>query len=338
MLTSINLDARERVLEMLKEAKAGTESSIVSSGNSYAANQISSRYTLSAHVAELIGGLSQLEAIKQSLQDVESDWPSFHARLERMRSAILGADGTVVNLSADAASMKVATELVPEFIRSMPDTKEVGALKWQLPSRDARNNYQGLVVGSAKVNFVAKGCPIFEPGEKIPGSASVITRYLRTAYLWDLVRVQGGAYGCSLGFSRFDGMAIFSSYRDPNVVDTLAAYDGTAAFLRANPISEEELTKAIIGAIGDLDSPQSVDSKGYSSMLRWIMGVPEERRQQLRNEVIDTTAADFLVFADRLETAASKGSVAVVGSGRSLGDANAALSAENKLQMREVLE
>ena len=56
-----------------------------------------------------------------------------------------------------------------------------------------------------QVNYVAKAAPIYEAGEAVPGSTSVITRYLRTAYLWDAVRVQGGAYGCSLGFSRFSG-------------------------------------------------------------------------------------------------------------------------------------
>jgi hypothetical protein len=83
------------------------------------------------------------------------------------------------------------------------------------------------------------------------------------------VRVQGGAYGCSLGFGRTSGLALYSSYRDPNIVDTLAAYDRTAAFLREKPIGPAELSKAIIGAIGDLDSPSSVDSKGYTSMLRY---------------------------------------------------------------------
>jgi len=30
-------------------------------------------------------------------------------------------------------------------------------------------------------------------------------------------------------------------------------------------------------------------------MLRWIMGVPEERRQELRNEVIDTSAGHGII-------------------------------------------
>ena len=103
-------------------------------------------------------------------------------------------------------------------------------------------SYDGLQVPS-QVNYVAKALPIFSPGEAVPGCASVITKYLRTAYLWDAVRVQGGAYGCSLGFSRFSGVASFSSYRDPNVATTLDCYDQTGAFLRANPLGPAELSQ-----------------------------------------------------------------------------------------------
>lgn len=39
------------------------------------------------------------------------------------------------------------------------------------------------------------GGQLLQPGEKIPGSFKVITRYLSNGYLWDNVRVVGGAYG-----------------------------------------------------------------------------------------------------------------------------------------------
>ena len=77
--------------------------------------------------------------------------------------------------------------------------------------------------------------------------------------------MQGGAYGCSLGFSQISGIATYSSYRDPNVASTLAAYDATGDYLREHPLSAADLSKAIIGAVGALDTPQSVNGKGSSS-------------------------------------------------------------------------
>ena len=133
------------------------------------------------------------------------------------------------------------------------------------------------------------------------------------------------------------GEASFSSYRDPNVASTLTNYDGTGAFLRANPLGPAELSKAIIGAVGELDSPQAVDGRGYTQMIRHLLGVTEEDRQRWREQVLSITAADFVDFADRIDAVAQGGSVAAVASERAIADANEALPEGKRLQAKPVL-
>ena len=78
-----------------------------------------------------------------------------------------------------------------------------------------------------QVNYVGKAANLYEDaGYKLHGSAYVINKYLGTTWLWDRVRVSGGAYG---GFSDFDshsGMFTYLSYRDPNLLKTVDNYDG----------------------------------------------------------------------------------------------------------------
>ena len=195
--------------------------------------------------------------------------------------------------------------------------------------------HSGHVTGTFGTRHLAKAAPIYEPGERVAGAMSVVSRYLRTAYLWDAVRVQGGAYGCNLGFSRFTGLATFSSYRDPNVASTLTNYDGTAAFLRANPLGPAELSRAIIGAVGELDAPQSVDGRGYTAMVRHLLGITEGERQQWRDEVLGTTPADFLEFGERIEQVVKSGSVAAVASERAIAEANEALPEGKVKQLKQ---
>lgn len=45
---------------------------------------------------------------------------------------------------------------------------------------------------------------------------------------------------------------------------TLDVYDATGDFLRDLEMDNDTLTKAIIGTIGDVDSYQLPDAKGYS--------------------------------------------------------------------------
>ena len=344
MLTATNLDNRGRVIEMLKQGISRMEAAVVSSGNSYANGALAAKFTLDGHVDELLGGLPQLGTMREALQQAEEDWPTLLGRLQRMRTVLLSADGAVVDLSADGSSLAAVSALVEPLLAQLPPSSSSAAAGapagWQWAGGAEGGllvpSYEGLQVPT-QVNYVAKAAPIYQPGEAVPGSTSVITRYLRTAYLWDAVRVQGGAYGCSLGFSRFDGVASFSSYRDPNVKATLDNYDGTGAFLRSNPLGPAELSKAIIGAVGDLDAPQSVDAKGYTSMVRHMLGVTEEDRQVWRDQVLSTTAADFVNFAERIDTVAQQGSVAAVASERAIAEANEALPEGKRLVPKAAL-
>ena len=62
------------------------------------------------------------------------------------------------------------------------------------------------------------------------------------------------------------------------------------------------MTKSIIGAIGDMDAYQLPDAKGYTSMVRYLLGKSDESRQQTRDEMLATSVDDLRTFADVLAT------------------------------------
>jgi hypothetical protein len=164
---------------------------------------------------------------------------------------------------------------------------------------------------------------------------NVITNYLRSTWLWEKVRVQGGAYGGFCSFDRLAGIFTFLSYRDPNLLGTIENYDQTAQFLRNFELSDSELTKSMIGAIGELDAYQLPDAKGYTAMLRYLLGISDNDRQQFRDELLSTSVADFRQLAGILEELNKQASVVVLGSPENITKANQ----ENQLftQTRKVL-
>ncbi len=186
---------------------------------------------------------------------------------------------------------------------------------------DAITGNEGLTI-PAQVNYVGKGGSLYALGYEPHGSVHVIGNYLGTTWLWDKVRVQGGAYG---GFSVFDqnsGVFTYLSYRDPNLLSTLENYDNTVRFLHDLKLDEAELTKSIIGTIGGMDAYLLPDAKGYQSMLRHLTHYTDEARQQVRDEVLETTARDFHQFAQVLSRLAEKGEVVVLGSAEAIQKAN----------------
>jgi Zn-dependent M16 (insulinase) family peptidase len=149
------------------------------------------------------------------------------------------------------------------------------------------------------------------------------------------VRVQGGAYGVFCSFSHLSGVLSFLSYRDPNLLDTLEIYDRTGRFLRDLDLHKDELTKSIIGTIGQMDAYQLPDAKGYSSMVRYLIGETDEKRQRRRDQILSTTTTDFKAFAEMLEAVKQAGRVVVLGSQDAIDAANA--ERESWLKVQKVL-
>jgi presequence protease len=156
----------------------------------------------------------------------------------------------------------------------------------------------------------------------------VIVGYLRMAHLWEKIRVQGGAYGAFSVIRRCDRCVHLPLLPRPERASTIENYDKAAAFLKgldASRLSDNELTKAIISAIGELDAYQLPDAKGYTSMMRYLTGRTDEMRQKIREEVLSTNGEDFIAFGEVLEKAANSEAVAVMGSQSALEGANLGL-------------
>jgi len=62
-------------------------------------------------------------------------------------------------------------------------------------------------------------------GYNLTGSIFVASRYLSTTYLWDKIRVQGGAYGAGASFDLTSGIWMYCSWRDPTLLATVDAFD-----------------------------------------------------------------------------------------------------------------
>jgi hypothetical protein len=264
-----------------------------------------------------MSGLENLFYMRRLQQTIENDWPSVLANLEAIRDHLLSRENMLVNVTADAADWGQFQPQLGQFLAELPQ-KPISYPEWTpvpLPPNE------GLTI-PAQVNYVGKGANIYDLGYTAHGSISVITNYLRTTWLWEKVRVQGGAYGGFCVFRKQSGVFSFLSYRDPNLRDTLANYDGTAAFLRNVYVNEDELTKSIIGAIGALDAYQLPDAKGYTSMQRYLLGISDEERQKYRDQVLATSEQEFKMFAEVLQKINDDGLVVVLGSAEAIKAAN----------------
>ncbi|MFN2137352.1 MAG: insulinase family protein, partial [Candidatus Promineifilaceae bacterium] len=317
VLLNAKLDNQERFRQIVRRAKAGKESGLIPAGHAVVNSRLRSHFTTSDWESEQMGGLAQLFFLRDLEKALEEDWPSVLQQLEDTRQALINRNAMVINVTLDEENWQLLEPQLIPFIEALPAAEVI--IQPRKPESLPRN--EGLTI-PAQVNYVGKGANLYELGYEFDGSISVISNFLRTTYLWEKIRIQGGAYGAFASFSRESGVFSYLSYRDPNFAGTLRSYDGTAEFLRNVDLSQDELTKSIIGVIGSIDAYQLPDAKGFTSMVRYLIGRTDDERQQYREQVLDTTVDDFRALADVLERVNTEGDVVVMGSPDTIHGAN----------------
>lgn len=329
MLLTVRLDDRERFRQIALKTKARWEASLIPSGHAYVRSRLQAGLTTAGWADEQLDGIEGLFFVRKLVEQVEQDWPSVLEKLEAVRRALLGRQNLVVNVTLDADNWTTVQPQLLAFVQELPEATQTGA-EWRAP---LANDDEGLAI-PAQVNYVGKGGSLYALGYTYHGSIHVINNFIRTEWLWNKVRAEGGAYGAFVSFGKQSGVYSFLSYRDPNLERTLAIYDQTAEMLRTVELNEDELTKNIIGAIGDVDAYQLPDAKGFTSMARWLIGETDEMRQQMREEILATTVADFRRLGEALAELNRRARVVVMGSPDALNNLN---SDGRRLRMTKVM-
>lgn len=308
ILLTPRFDNRERFRQMVHEEKARQEQGLIPSGHLVVNQRLRAHFSEADWAAEQIQGLSCLFFTRKLARMVDEDWGSVLRVLEEIRRLLVNRRAMILNVTVDGPGWAQWKGAVSDLLGAFP-VAPCNPVPWQV---DNPPENEGLTIPS-QVNYVGKGFQCKDKERCAGGSTLVVTGYLRNSWLWDRVRVQGGAYGAFCILDRHSGSLTFTSYRDPNLKETLRCFDEAATFLREVRLSDSELAKAIIGTIGNLDAHLLPDARGLTSLVRQLRGDTEEDLQRMRDEVLATKQEDFHSFADLLDDLKEQGIVKVLG-------------------------
>ncbi len=331
VLLTVRLDNRERLRQIVLEEKASQEAAVAPAGHRIINMRLRSYFNEADWASEQMDGLEYLFFLRRLLDEIDNDWPAVQAKLEQVRQTLVNRSAMICNVTVDETTWRQFAPRLEAFLETLP----AGPLTLVPWSPDYNPGFEGLTIPS-QVNYVGKGANLYSLDFEPHGSVQVISKFLGTSWLWEQVRVRGTAYGCFCRFDRRTGILTYFSYRDPNLYDTLQVYDKTGQFLRDVRLDDEAVMRSIIGTIGDLDVYQLPDARGYTSMVRYLLGETAEQRQQWRNEILGTSAAHFRAFADVLDAMRDQAVVAVMGSGEKLNSVNVVFERSGKPMLRHL--
>lgn len=309
ILLHARLDQPERFRQILVEEKARHQRKLSSMGHQVVLTRLTAHFSEAGWAGEQMNGVSYIFFLRELIRKIDTHWPAVLVVLEEMRGLLIDRNTMLANITLDEIAWRKVQPKVENFIGILP-VQHTGNRQWQ-PGTVPLS--EGLVIPSP-VNYVGKSVNIYKWGYRFHGSAFVISRYLRTTWLWQQVRVQGGAYEGYCYFDRLAGAFSLVSVRDPNITKTIETFDRTAHFLKNLTLDKDELERSLIGVIGEFDRSKLPGALGYTSMMRYLTGVTGQERQRIREEVLSTQSRHFNAFGDRLEGFAGSRCIKVLGS------------------------
>lgn len=308
MLIRSDYSDTKRLYEILAELKSRLQSSMMSAGHVVAGGRAVSYFSENAAIQEVLSGMDFYRLLEKICGDWEQEGKKTVEKLSELAKQIFCRE----NLLLDFISQD---EAVYEQFREL-----AGGLKEKLPVKNAagqpyrvetvRRN-EGFL-SSSQVQYVCRAGNFLKHGLPYTGALRILKGILGNDYLWNQVRVKGGAYGCMCSFGK-NGDAWFVSYRDPNLAKTIEAFEAAPGWVEQFADDERAMTQAVIGTISEMDTPMNPAAKGLRSLSIYLTNQTEEQLQRERDEVLDATAQDIRALAAYIRAFLEDDCLCVVG-------------------------
>ena len=303
IMTRTSFSDKELMRELITQIDDEGRRYAVSSGHRLAIYAARSHYSSHDAVSEAVNGYTFLRYIHEMNSGFDERIDGFVSFAADLISRSCVRTGAYISVTDSVpADMSRFISMLPEGAERQKTAEYRSSLPASL----------GIQV-PASVSHSVMAYDLGEAAISAEGSMSVAANILSLGYLWNEIRVKGGAYGASVNASR-TGSFFCYSYRDPSPERSIEIYRGCPAFLDLFVGSgETDLSGFIISTIASTEPLISPASKGRSADDFWFSGFTDEDRIRVRREILETTHEDLLRWKDAFEAMAGSGSVCVIG-------------------------
>lgn len=317
VLLNTRLDNPARFREIVLQEKARCEVDLIQHAYEAVPARLRAHFGEADWAADQLMWFGYLATLRQLATEITDNWATVLERLETIRTTVVNREAMLANITIELSAWPKVAPHLAALLGQLPISPTAHE-PWTLPAAVTHEGFSA----PTQVNFVTKGGNLYRLGFRRHGSALAVAHHLSFTWLWEQLRVQGGAYDGHATFDPLSGVLSLASYRDPNLLRTLEIYDGSADFLRRAELTESDVTKSIIGALRAYDPYQLPEAKGFASLTRMLSGQTDAYRQALREELLATTGKDFEAFAEALQALAHEGHVVILASAGQLSQAN----------------
>lgn len=312
IIYNTKLNDKARLKELINKMKTDKEIELTTNGFGLAVNTLSSYLSQSGRY-DHYKNEEYYKFLCDLCANFENNSSDIISNLENVRDLIFNKRDMIVSYTGGKDTYKVFAKSFNDFSKKLSNKK---VKNYNYNFYNFKVN-EGLIAPSM-VQYVAKGGNLKKAGYEVNGKLMVLQNILDSEYLWNSVRIKGGAYG--VGMLLDNTNILFYSYRDPNLKETINAFNKIPEYLKNFNADEEQMTNYIVGTIGKLDCANDIMIKmmgpaaeGAIADNYYITGIKQSDIQKLREEIISTTAEDIRSLAKTIECILNQEYLCVVG-------------------------
>ena len=310
VMLSSDLHDLPKIKDALTQKRVGMEQGFAAAGNSAALARVASYYLPAAVAREQLGGIDFYRFLKDLLDHFDERAEGLAAKLEDVANRIFSDDRLTVSFTGsdeDFERFWEAGGALGRFEDWEATTPE--DVRLDVPAPLPRN--EAFVVPTDVV-YAATGYDRRLLGLPYSGTWLVASRALSYDYLWNEVRVKGGAYGAGFQATRAGGLR-FYSYRDPHLAETVKRFKGAGAWLSAFDPQDGQMDGYVVSTVASLDAPLKPRELARRQDGHFFAHIDEAARLKTRAEAVHARAQDVRSLGAAVTAAAAEDLVCVFG-------------------------
>ncbi len=324
ILASTDFSDTGKIRDALEQRRVGMEHGFANAGHAAAMARATSYYLPAGMVRQQLGGVDFYRFLKQLLAEFDAREHELAEKLTELARRLFAPENLTVSFAGSDEDMDTFWE-ASGLAGAAGAQGAAGAATADEADAGRAASRQALVVPQPKPLREAFIVPTdicyaalaadrrAFASTPYSGTWHVAARALSYDYLWNEVRVKGGAYGAGFQAAR-TGTLRFYSYRDPHLDETVERFKGAAAWLEAFDPSSDEMDGYVVSSVAGFDTPQKTRALIRRQDGDFFGGRTPTARAKTRQEMVETTPEALGALAADVREASEAGMLCVFGS------------------------
>lgn len=306
--STTRFDNLEQIHDILQQRRLTMEQYYLGAGHSAAAARLATYFWAASQASAVMSGVDYYLFVKDLLAHWDERAAELSVRLKDLAARIFTADEVLVSLTCPAEDRERYWQAAGTLGLQMAGD-EACAHRLTLPEPKILN--EAFVV-PANVCFVAEGQPRSALDAGDYGTWNIASRALSFDYLWNEVRVKGGAYGAGFRHTN-QGMMQFWSYRDPAAAPSVRRFEQASSWIDSWNPTEEDLAGYIVSVVASHDAPQKPRQLARRQDSLHFAHRPEGWRDKIREQDLSVSVEAVRALAPALAELPERRAICVFG-------------------------